>query len=45
MTCYNMKSNTQAYSQWMDSKLSFYERLHQTLKAFKKSLLRFFGRA
>ena len=45
MTCYNMKSNTQAYSEWLNSKLSFYERLHQTLKSFKKSLLRFFGRA
>ena len=40
-----MKSNNQAYSEWLDSKLSFSERLHQTLKAFKKSLLRFFGRA
>ena len=23
MTCYNMKSNTQAYSEWLNSKLSF----------------------
>ena len=45
MTCCNMKSNTELYSQWLDSKLSFYERLHQTLKSFKKYLLGFFGRA
>ena len=43
MTCCNMKSNTEVYSQWLDSKLSFYERLHQTLKSFKKYLLGFFG--